>query len=108
PPRVAISVSSRLARVSSPPLFPDLRFEFLSIRLAVDNEVEGVPCEAIDGGLRPHRIGEGRQPFVRSAVARADHRAVTITFGEDLRRVATLGGVHRVEAEVVDDEEIHE
>src|SRR5262245_21998546 len=75
------------------------------VRLALDDEVVRVAGETVDGALRAHRIGEGREPLVWAAVGRNDHGPGAVPLGENLVRVAAFACVQRVEAEIVDDEE---
>ena len=77
-----------------------------AVGLALDDEVVGAAGEAIEGALRADGIGEGGEPFIGPAVAGDDQRAGAVAFEEDLIGVAALLGLHGVEGEVVDDEEV--
>src|SRR5207253_2109493 len=61
----------------------------------------------VDRALRPHRIREGGEPFVGATVRGHDDRSGAVALGEDLVSVAALLRVHCVEAEIVDDEQVH-
>ena len=82
------------------------RLEPGAIRFALDDEVVGVAGEAIDGALRAHGIGKGREPFVRAAIRGDDDRAGAIALEEQVVEVATLDGIEDVDGKVVEDEEV--
>jgi hypothetical protein len=77
-----------------------------AVGLALDDEVVGAAGEAIEGALRADGIGEGGEPFIGPAVAGDDQRAGAVAFEEDLIGVAALLGLHGVEGEVVEDQEV--
>src|SRR3990172_11777666 len=77
-----------------------------AVGLALDEEVEGAAGEAIEGALRTDGVGEGGEPFIGPAVAGDDQRAGAVPFEEDLISVAALLGLHGVEGEVVEDQEV--
>src|SRR2546427_4054814 len=81
-------------------------FEARAIRLAVDDKIVGIAGKAIDGALRANRIGEGGEPFVRTAVRGHDDGACPIALEENLVQVAALGGVEGVDGEIVQNQEV--
>ena len=93
------SIGGRILGVES-------RFESRPIRLALDDEVVGGVLESIDGALREKHVVEHREPLGGVAVARDDHRAASGAFEEELIDVLALLLTHRLEGEVVDDEQI--
>jgi len=65
----------------------DVGLEARSVGLAVDDEVEGVVLETIDGALGQERVVEGSDPLGRVAIAGDD--------GGELRRAPTLEPTQR-------------
>src|SRR3954447_13422626 len=68
----------------------DVGLEPRSVGLAVDDEVEGVVLETIDGALGQQRIVEGGDPLGRVAVAGDDGGEARVALDEELVDVAAL------------------
>ena len=84
----------------------DLGLEASPVGFTLDHEVVGVGGETVDGTLGTDGIGEGGEPFVGSAVRSHDDGAGTVALGEDLVGVAAFLGVHGIEAEVIEDQQV--
>ena len=76
---------------------------------AVAGEIDavGVVDEAIEDGVGVGRIADQLVPFVDRDLAGDDGRAAAVAFFEDFEQVVAGGGVERLEAPVVEDEELH-
>jgi hypothetical protein len=82
------------------------RFEARPVGFALDDEVIAVGGETVDGALSSNGVGESGEPFVGPAIGGEDHRAGAVSFEEELVGVAAFLGVHGIETEVIDDEEL--
>ena len=76
---------------------------------AVAGEVDAVCIvdEAIEDGVRVGRIADQLMPSVDRNLAGDDGRASAVAFFEDFEKVVAGGGVERLEAPVVEDQELH-
>ena len=84
----------------------DVGLEPRSVGLAVDDEVEGVVLEAIDGALGQERVVEDGDLLGGVAVAADDGRGAGVALDEELVDVPALVAGHGLEGEVVDDEDV--
>src|SRR5580700_1105450 len=66
----------------------------------------GVVDEAIEDGVGIGRVADHLMPFVDRDLAGEDGRALAVAFFEDLVEIAAGAAVERVEAPVVEDEEL--
>ena len=66
----------------------------------------GVVDEAVEDGVGIGRIADHLMPFVDRDLAGEDGRAAAVAFFEDLVEVAAGAGVERIEAPIVEDEEL--
>ena len=66
----------------------------------------GVVDEAVEDGVGVGRIADHRVPFVDRELAGEDGRAAAVAFLEDLEEIVAGGGVERLEAPIVEDEEL--
>lgn len=85
--------------------FLDGRLETRPVRLAVDHQIERVVLEAVDGRLSEQRVAEDREPIGCVAIAGDDPRSAGVSLDEELVDVAALFSGHRLEREVIDDQE---
>jgi len=80
--------------------------EAAAVGLALDDEVVGAAGEAIEGALGADGIGEGGEPLIGAAIADDDQGAGAVAFEEDLVGVPAFLGLHGVEGEVIEDEQV--
>ena len=77
------------------------------VGLAVEDQFVGGGLEPVDRGLGEQRVGHQGQPFGRFAVGGGDGGCGPVPFDDDLVDVGGVGGVHRLQAEVVQDQQVH-
>ncbi|MDP9148430.1 MAG: hypothetical protein M3O36_00595 [Myxococcota bacterium] len=99
--RLAFDDRSRRGR-----LIVDDRLEAGPVGLTVDDQIVGVVLEPVDRALGEQRVVEGGEPLGRVAIARDDGRYARVTVDEELIDISTLLAGHRLEREVVDDEQV--
>ena len=66
----------------------------------------GVVDEAVEDGVGVGRIADHLVPFVDRDLAGEDGRAAAVAFLEDLVEIVAGAGVERLEAPIVEDEEL--
>jgi hypothetical protein len=66
----------------------------------------GVVNEAVEDGIGISRVADEGMPFVDGDLAGEDRRAASITFLENFIEVTTGAGIERLEAPIVEDEEL--
>ena len=76
---------------------------------AVAGEIDSVRVvnDAIEDGVGIGGIADQLVPFVDGDLAGDDGRSAAIAFFENLEQVMTSGGIERLEAPVVEDEQLH-
>src|SRR6185295_6745151 len=84
----------------------DVRLESRPIGVAIDDQVESVVLEAVDGALSEERIVESGYPLRGVSVARHHRREARIPLDEELVDVTAFLAAHRLQCEVVDDEHV--
>ena len=75
---------------------------------AIAGEIDamGIVDEAVENGVGISRIADHLVPFVDRDLARQDGRAPAVAFFEDLVQVAAGAGVERIEAPIIENEEL--
>jgi hypothetical protein len=80
----------------------DCWFLAAPVGLAFDDQLVGGGGEPVDGGLGEQRVGHHGQPFLGCAVGGEHGRGALVAFDAELVEVGGLGGVQRLEREVID------
>jgi hypothetical protein len=75
-----------------------------AVGVALDDQFVAGADEAVDGGLCQERVGHQGEPLVRLAVGGDDRGGLEVPFDDDLVEVGGLGGVQRLEAQVIHDQ----
>jgi hypothetical protein len=83
----------------------DVGLEPRSVGLAVDDEVEGVVLESVDGALGQESV-EGGNPLGGVAIAGHYGREARIALGEELVDVPALLPAHGLQREIIDEEHV--
>jgi len=77
-----------------------------AVGLSFDDEFVGGGDQAVDGGLGEEGVGHHGQPFLGGAVGGDHGRGALVAFDAELVEVGGLGGVQRLEREVVQDQQL--
>ena len=76
------------------------------VGFAVEDEFVGGGLEPVDGGLGEQGVGHQGEPFGWLAVGGRDGGGGAVPFDDELVGVGGVGCVHRLEAEVVEDQQV--
>jgi len=78
----------------------------LAVGGAFDDEGVGAGGESVDGGLGEQRVAHQGQPLGWFPVRGDDRGCAAVPVDDELVEVVGLGGVERLECEVVEDEQV--
>jgi len=78
----------------------------LAHRFAVQLDLVGIVHQAVEDRIRQGGVAEARGPAGHGQLAGDQRRAASVTVLEDLQKVAAFGVGERLQAEVVEDEQV--